>query len=195
MAIESILLAITEQSRAEVAEILDRGKQRAQDIIADAEARAEREIERYVAEVSDKAERQATREVRAAHLQNGRRCSDIRLANYEELKAKTASRLEEIRDCVEYPEIFERLVRNIVFEAGEKPIVLIDPRDEELARKVFEVEDLKALKAELRPTLETLGGVVVCSSDERIYLDNRFESRLARLYDERSGDIWAVLDS
>lgn len=195
MAIESILVAITELSRVEIAEILKSGEEKAKEVRAAASARAEREIERYVREACDQAERKATREVRAAHLRNGKICSDIRLSNYDKLKEMTAARLAEIRDCPEYPSIFDRLVRNVIFGVGDKPIVFIDARDHAVAQDCFKAADLAELGIEIRDELTTLGGLKVCSNDGRILRDNTFESRLSRLYDERAGEIWAVLES
>lgn len=194
MAIEEILVAITNQSHEEIAKILADGESKAQSIIDDAQSYAQRELERYVNEAATKAELKAVRQVRAAHLKNGRACSDIRLKNYEKLKEMTAKRLSELRDCPEYPEIFERLIRDIIFGLGENPIVLIDPRDEALTKEILKSDDLAALNATLRTTLSTLGGIKACSKDERILRDNTFESRLARLYDEHVAKIWAVLE-
>lgn len=195
MAIENILIAIKNQAIIEKQDIIREADEKARQIIQDAEDAANREVERFVAEASAREERNAVRDLHTAQIARGRMISDVRTKNYDRLREMTQCRLEELRDCPEYEEIFNRLVRDVIFGLGDKVCLYVDERDQDLAAKVAKSPDFSELDIQIVPTLTTLGGVIATSQDERIRKDNTFESRITRFYSERAKDIWEVLET
>ncbi len=163
-------------------------------------------------ETLEAARRQAD-EVRAGHMAEAERRIEVerhqRLYRArEEVKAGLARvREEHLRNAVAaareslacrsgqdgYQDVLEGLLREAVDSLGEDGVrVHVDPRDEATMRALL---GRSAGGPPVLPDLETAGGVVADSADERIRVDNTFESRLARaeevyrreLYDLLSG--------
>lgn len=153
--------------------------------------------EACVDETLETARRQAD-EVRAGHMAEATRRIEVERHQWlylarEEVKAGLARvREEHLRSAVAaareelacrrgqdgYPDILKRLLREALDTLGEDGArVHVDPRDEATVRALLQHPPGAP---PVLPDLETAGGVVADSADERIRVDNTFESRLAR---------------
>jgi V/A-type H+/Na+-transporting ATPase subunit E len=166
--------------------------------------------ESCVGETLEAARRQAD-EVRAGHMAEA--ASRIEVERHqrlyrarEEAKAGLARiREEHLRSAVAaareelacrrgqdgYPDVLEGLLREALDTLGEDGArVHVDPRDEATVRALLEHPPggLPVL-----PDLETTGGVVVDSADERIRVDNTLESRLARAEEVYRRELYDLL--
>jgi V/A-type H+-transporting ATPase subunit E len=170
------------------------------DLLTALEADADTETERLRAETDAEARRivaSARSEARAYELQAGktaeeelayeleRRRSEARLAAasllrdaYDScvatLESALRDRLGELRDTDAYPGVLRRLIEEGLAAVPAAGALRVDPRDLRLAQGI--VDELGA-RLELRPELDTLGGVEVAGDDGRT-ARNTLEERL-----------------
>ena len=157
------------------------------------------------------AARQQADEVRAGHMADAARRIEVerhqRLYRArEEVKAGLARvREEHLRSAVVaarealacrrgevgYPDVLEGLLGEALDALGEDGNrVHVDPRDEATVRALLE---RSPGGPPVLPDLETAGGVIVDSDDERVRVDNTFESRLARAEEVYRREIYDLL--
>ena len=96
-----------------------------------------------------------------------------------------------MRDDPNYPAILKKLT----FEAvetlgGEKVRIHIDPRDEQLVKKILAELDLSG---EVIADLTSAGGLVAGTHNESVKISNTFESRLERAKEQKKLEIYAAL--
>lgn len=192
MALNTLLDAIRREASEKVQRI-DRETSEKVDIIhQSAHARAEAEIERFVAEAKAEAEREMQREVNAANLRSTRAQTDVRRKVYDSMFDEVQQRLSQARGSAGYPNVFQTLVCDAIYELGVGIEVHIDPRDQALMDELL-VSHASTV-ANVVADLNTMGGVVAVAASGRITRDNTLEARLERVRNERSRDIWDVLE-
>lgn len=192
MALNTLLDAIRREASEKVQRI-DRETAEKVDVIhQSAHARAEAEIERFVAEAKGEAEREMQREVNAANLRSTRAQTDVRRKVYDSMFDEVQQRLSQVRSSTEYPNVFLTLVCDAIHELGSGVTVHIDPRDQSLmdALLTSHASTVTSVVADL----STMGGVIAVAATGRITRDNTLEARLERVRNERSRDIWDVLE-
>ncbi len=168
-------------------ETIERAARQAVEIISDAEKQAaeirHRQMEERVRQAEVERNRQtylATEEVKTA-------TSHVKEQLLHNAFDAAAEELSGIRSEPGYPALFERLLTEAVHEVrGKEFIFRIDPRDRDLCNRIIQDHQFSGI---IKPDLETAGGLVVCSSDERIMVHNTIESRLDRAKDVYRMDI------
>jgi len=86
------------------------------------------------------------------------------------------NRLGELRDTHRYPAVMRALIEESVAALPNASLLRVDPRDAELARRIVSELDIQL---ELRPELDTLGGVELAADDRRTVrntLEERFRN-------------------
>jgi len=170
------------------------------DLLTALEADAATETERLRAETDAEASRiveSAQREARELEQQAARtdeadiareferRSSEARLAaaavlrdEYEAcvatLQAALRRRLGALRETDGYPAVLRALIEESLAAISSASLLHVDPRDAQLARDIVRELDVRL---ELKPELDTLGGVEVIASDRRT-VRNTLEERL-----------------
>ena len=170
------------------------------DLLTALEADAATETERLRAETAAEASRiveSAQREARELEQQAARtdeadiareferRSSEARLAaaavlrdEYEAcvatLQAALRRRLGALRETDGYPAVLRALIEESLAAISSASLLRVDPRDAQLARDIVRELDVRL---ELKPELDTLGGVEVIASDRRT-VRNTLEERL-----------------
>jgi len=84
------------------------------------------------------------------------------------------NRLRALRETDRYPAVMRALIEESAAALPNSSLLRVDPRDAELARRIVRELDVRL---ELRPELETLGGVEVAADDRRV-VRNTLEERL-----------------
>ena len=168
------------KAAAAVAGIAERAKRQAGEIRKAAVAEAERSI---VAERN-----KALYLVRA---ENKELLIRAREAAFDEAFREAGLRLSTLRANPEYPEIFEKLLREATGTAGEDPVVVhVDPKDADLCKKTL---SSLHLRAGIQTDLQTAGGVVVSQYNGTVVISNTVESRLERAREHNRHMIHAIL--
>ncbi|HEU5362249.1 MAG TPA: V-type ATP synthase subunit E [Gaiellaceae bacterium] len=174
MALKDLLTALEADAAAET-----------ERLHAETEAEAARIVESAQLEASS-LEQQAARadEADLAHVLERRR-SEARLAaaatlrdaheaSVETLQDALRRRLAALRGTEAYPGVFRALLDEGLAAVPSASVLRVDPRDAQLAREI--VRELN-VRLELKPDLDTLGGVEAVASDGRT-VRNTFEERL-----------------
>lgn len=99
-----------------------------------------------------------------------------RVLSPDELEAASARLLELLADASAPARLREELLRYLGRDRAAL-VLHVDPRDEALARELVEK---RGLRAAVVADIETAGGLVATSADERVVVTNTVEARLER---------------
>ncbi|HEV8353563.1 MAG TPA: V-type ATP synthase subunit E [bacterium] len=176
----SELIAILEKEAAAEAErILADARSQAEEIAADARAEADgiRETARRRAEAERKAAQ--TRALSAAQLKASSlvlHAKDAAIAEVFERAHRDLARRAQDRNS--YPRLLRALIKEASAELSGRLIIEVNPSDADAARQA--AREL-GLDAEVKPSAEVSGGVVVSTTDGRFVVQNTLASRLERV--------------
>jgi len=175
MALEDILQAMELEARAEIEKVMAQAEAEAASIAAQAEEEARAINERHHSSALARLQNERWRPIHKARFAATREVAEAREALIEEAFAAAGEELARLRQSPRYPESFRRLVREIVNELGPRLHLLVDVRDEALARRIAAE---MGLEAEISTGLKTAGGLEASTLDGRVTVVNTFESRL-----------------
>jgi len=187
MVYEELVSSMQEAAEQNNRETIERAARQADEIISDAQKQAagirHRQMQERIRQADVERNRQtylATEEVKTA-------ISHVKEQLLHDAFEAAAEDLSGIRSKPGYEALFERLLTEAVHEVrGKEFIFHIDPRDRDLCNRIIQDHQFSGI---IRPDLETAGGLIVCSSDERIMVHNTIESRLERAKDVYRMDI------
>jgi vacuolar-type H+-ATPase subunit E/Vma4 len=192
MTADPFLTAIETAAQDAIAHIDAETDEQVAAILGEAQRTADEETNRFVHESEQEAKRKSQRDINAARAKAQRAEADVCYELYEDFFRQVAGELASYRENAKrYGPVLAGLMADAMrgFEGGT---VSVDPRDEAQAKKV-----LKTLSPtfRLQTDVMTAGGCVVCNSDGTVIRDNTFETRLVRVRDEMTHEIWSVLVS
>jgi V/A-type H+-transporting ATPase subunit E len=180
METDKIRAAILEKAQKEAEEIVANAKAKAKDLMAHAEEQKKKRAEEEKNRIISEAQREAARILAQSSLKARQEILKEQDAVINEIIAKTKENLAEKKTG---KKAFAILIREAVeaFESDEKLRILVAQRDVSTARKVVEeTDDLKKQVAEV-VEYDCLGGVIAESMDGMVSIDNTFEVRLGML--------------
>ncbi len=191
MAYENLLKSVEESAHERELEL----REKAQNTVLELKAEAHKQAESIRSGLLDDAIRSATVErnklVYLTKAESKELLITTREKIYSQAFASAQSRLAQLRKDPEYPEIFKKLAIEAIGSAGlEGCVVHIDKLDEKLCKKVMTALNQSC---EIVPDLQTMGGLVVNSSDGLITFSNTVESRLERGKERLRLEIYSVL--
>ena len=193
MSDDGILLAIKALGQEKQAHIKQEAQTRAAEAIRDAREKQEATSARHVETRREEAEREALRQEHSARIANGRILDEVRIDFLNRVGDKARQRLVSLRHDDAYGELLFGLCKSSLRQLGDCAVLHVDPRDVDLVEQ--RIDDLAKIckDVSVRGDIETVGGVIATSCDERITCDDTFEARLKRENAEGSKDIWEVL--
>jgi vacuolar-type H+-ATPase subunit E/Vma4 len=175
MALAEILAALWAEGDDEIARLTADRDATVARLIESAREEA-KEVEAGAARARDEALSNDAGVVRhRAELHVERRLQEAREALFQEILGLARDRLSRYRNDAGYPATFAALLHECATFLGKIHVVMVDPRDKELAEDVL--ADLGS--AELQPSLECWGGVVA-HDGKGVFVRNTFEDRLER---------------
>lgn len=178
MVYEELVSSMEEAAEQKNREILERAGREADEIINETEKGAEAIRSRYMQDSARQAEVERNRQTYLATEEVKSAISIEKENLLKEAFLSAAENLKELRNTPGYPDLFKRLLVEAQSEVRGKEFVFhIDSRDNDLCREIIAELHLSAV---IKPDLESAGGVVVSSSDERIVVQNTVESRLEK---------------
>ncbi len=190
MPIEHILRAMQAQADVEIEKTTHAADEEAAQHIAEAENEAQTIRVRHRARVEPLLINDS------ASLQNKAKLSVLRATAQarEQLITNAFTQAEtsisQIRASKEYPAIFRALAREALEELSGDLVVSVDPRDAELATRVFKELGTPA-DIETQPI--PLGGLKVMTRDGRVTIVNTLATRLERAHALLRGPIAGIL--
>lgn len=192
MALEDIFRALDEQADKECEDILATARAQAEAIEADAAEQAAGICAACVEHTGTAMQRKATKQVNAARLDGKKQIASVKEGAVGDAFDKAAESLASVRNQPSYPEVFKALISEAAGGLSGEMTVLVDPADEDLARRT--VADL-GLDAEVRAELSTSGGVAVLTGGGRIIRRNTFEDRLDKVRNSIQSEVAEILFS
>lgn len=192
MALEDIFRALEEQAQKEREDILSAAQLQAEAIAADAADQAARMCSDCVATADDALQRRLTRESNAARLEGRKRVAAAKQRAIDEVFENAGSLLRDVRSSSQYPEIFSALATEALEGVEGTPTIVVDPADEELARRTM--SEL-GVSAELGIEEVSSGGLSVVSGEGRIVRRNTLDDRLEKVRPDIQSDVAGILFS
>ena len=175
MGLAEILQSIEAKAAQQVAERESAANKESRSIIAAAQAEAMRIKETDHAMAMVRLRREQERLFGAAQLDRQRQFAAAREHWLGQVLARARQQLTDLRNGAGYARGYEQLVREAMGEIASAVKLEIDPRDEQLMRRIMAA---LGIDGEIIPTLYTSGGLRVSSLDGCITVDNTVEARL-----------------
>lgn len=191
MAIEDILKTLDEQAQEDCDAVLGEAREHAALILDDAQRSAREVHEGFARQVERVARADAARAINAARLEAKMKVSSARGDGVSSVFETAKSQLRNVRGAG-YDDLFARLAAE-AFEGLEGAVVVrVAPDDAERARSAAVVA---GLSADIDPTLDAAGGLVVEAHGGRVIKRNTLEDRLDRASQFMQADVAKVLFS
>jgi vacuolar-type H+-ATPase subunit E/Vma4 len=192
MAIEDILKALDEQAQADCEAVLEEARQHATLIVEEGTREAQQIHDGFSRQAERVATVEASKLVNAARLEAKMNVSSVKGDAVVDVFDSAAAKLGEVRSAGSYDSLFGQLAAE-AFVGLESPVVVrVAPADAALAASAVQAS---GLTADVDPTLETAGGIVVEASNGRIIRRNTLEDRLDRTRQLIPADVAKVLFS
>lgn len=192
MALEDIFRALDEQAEDECAALLEAANVQARSIAADAADEAEAIRNGCLLSAQASGQEDSARRINVVRLDAQKRMGSVKEEMVTKVFDSSREKLADVRRADGYPQLFRALLEEAVADMSEPPEVLVDPADEELARKTL--ADIGA-QGPVRPEISTMGGVVVSYANGRIVRRNTIEDRLEKAIPYIKSDVAEILFS
>lgn len=183
MSLEAILEAIVASGQAQITEIEDQAARQVADILAKARQEAQKQAEAAQQAAIEPAAKERARILHQARLEALRITGETRETLTDAALEQTRGRLAGLRNDACYPQVLKHLLQQALSElSGPEasksltyPRLEADPRDEPLLEDIL---DEIGLDLPVRYNLQSWGGIVAKSEDERVVVINTLEARL-----------------
>jgi vacuolar-type H+-ATPase subunit E/Vma4 len=190
MSIEDILQALDEQCREECQSIFGEAQKEVDDILAKVEV----EVEGIRAAKLEKFHLEAANEKSGMYYSARLKAKNQIIEAKESVLSESLRRAQEdiakLRDKPDYPGIFRGLLEEALARIGGEGVAHVDPRDEQLARRVL---GEKGLDLPVVADLECSGGVMVSDKEDRVHIVNTFDERIKRARERMKLEIADIL--
>ena len=190
MGLSEILQAMEHKAAEQVAERKSAADNESRSIIEAAETEAKRIEETHRAKAKERLRREQARLFGAAQLDRQRQFAAAREHWLGQVLAGAQQQLTELRNSASYARGYEQLAREAISEISSTVKFEIDPRDEQLMRRIMAT---LGIDGEIIPTLDTSGGLRVSSLDGCITVDNTVEARLENAWRDLRQRLAALL--
>jgi V/A-type H+-transporting ATPase subunit E len=177
LALADILDAIRAEAEADISAIREKAEKEAAALLSRAGEQARAEEERLSHVRDEAADRQTDRIVNRARLDADRAFRAEVEELYLQARRVVADELRFLRGTPQYEDILSRFLEECCAALPDATALLVDPADEDLARRIVAGGEQYDLRVE--PTLDSSGGVELTDDHGRAVRDT-FETRLAR---------------
>jgi vacuolar-type H+-ATPase subunit E/Vma4 len=190
MSIEDILQALDEQCREECQSIFGEAQKEVDDILAKVEV----EVEDIRLVKLEKFRAEAANEKSGMYYSARLKAKNLVIEAKESVLSEALRQAQEdigtLRGKPDYPEVFGGLLSEALARIGEEGVMHVDPRDEQLARRVL---GDKGLDLQIITDLECSGGVMVSDKEDRVHIVNTFDERIKRARERMKLEIADIL--
>ncbi len=192
MALEDIFKALQHQAERDIEDVLSEARARAAGVISEAEVQAQHIRENHAAEADAVASARGIQSLNSARLEARRKIAGVRQQAVTDAFDKARLKLDGIRDSSGYAALFERLLDEALEGVEGDFDLLVDARDEDIARKAIEK---RGVSGTVRTDLATAGGVVVSMGGGRVFRRNTLEDRFDKFAGSAQSDVAEILFS
>lgn len=178
MALEDIFRALQQQAERDIEDVLSEARARAAGIVSEAESEAQRIRATHEAEAQRAANAKGVHSMNASRLEARRKLATVRQKAVQQAFDRARSELVNVRSSPRYEALFERLLDEALEGVEGDFELLVDSKDEDLARRALASRSRAAAVA---PDLNTAGGVVVSTGEGKVFRRNTLEDRFEKL--------------
>ena len=201
MKAKTLMEEIKVLTEKEVEEILVDAKKNAEKIVREAEEEADRIKELKIKEKTSEMENLKTMKLAATRLEGRRKILGVKSLYVDQVSEKAEKELKRIaekRGSVYVNSLKTLLMESIENLGSKNLLIFVNERDKETITKIIrEVKrEIGGLNVKLKlasESINTIGGLIVQSADEKQIYNSTFEARLSRLKDKLRGDILNIL--
>ncbi len=191
MPYEDLIQSVESSADERVAEIRERARKEAEDIIQQARSKENGIKAKQMEEAKKVLEVERTKQISAVKEERKMQVTRVKDALFQRALQIAQEKLSTVRVRPIYRENFRVLLREVLEEMkGQEVIIHIDPRDESLCREI-----LKEMKynSQIIPDLNSAGGVIVHTSDGSYRILNTIETRLEKAREQMRKDLFSLL--
>jgi len=193
----NIIEKIGEDTEKEVKAVLEEAEGKVDEIIKEAQSKAKKEEEEILHRGAREAELAKQRIIADAKLKARKQKLDVKEAAIQAAFGEAEKELQKLGSTAKYPPILEKIIKEAVNSIGSEDMEIMASKAD---RKILTQDFLNSLSKEsganiaLSPqTIETYGGVIVKAKNEKIEVDNTFETRMARMRDDLRTKVAKIL--
>lgn len=191
MAIDDLIKAVESSGQERIAEIQERSRAEADEIIRDAQEKDLPIKRRFMDEAIQAVSIQRNKILSEAREKSRMEVIQSKNEVFERVFEEAGQSLAEIRKKPHYREILKRLLLEATGDLGADGIILhIDMRDEDLLKDLMKEMNVSA---RIMTDLSCAGGLNAYSSDERFVIFNTLESRLKKAKELYRPEIFSLL--
>ena len=188
MAYEDLIKSIESAADDKNRDVLFNAEREIEAILREAETESSAIHAQYLEKAKRDLALESNRQKFLAKQEVKRNVSVVRQQLIREAVDKTRQTVAEIRLDSSYPSLYERLMTEVVHAlAGEQIILHIDPKGAGLCKKIVQKS---GFECEIVEDLTTLGGLFGTSADGKIRADNTLESRLMKVQEQSTMEIF-----
>lgn len=198
--LNEICRQILEDGQREVDSILDKARRTADSILEKARQNGQKASEEILKEAEAKAQAIKKRTLSTVALEAKRERLRLREELFKEVMSRIKEKLGKLRELEQYPEVLTRLAFEAIDALRKNEITIFaDSRDIELVKKEVvpsvvgkakekgvEIDSVEVRELD-RPVL---GGLMVGATGGNVIYDNTFESRIYRMENEIRGIVY-----
>ncbi len=191
MAYEDLIKSIESAAEEKKQEVIRNAEREVKAILREAETESSAIHAHYLEKAKRDLILESNRQKFLAKQDVKKGISTVRQKLIDDAFIQAFRQLADIRSDPSYPELFERLTREVISSlSGEDIILHIDPADSVVCKKVV----LKSgIDCDIVPDITTIGGLTGTSADGKILADNTLERRLERIRDTSTLEIMNLI--
>jgi V/A-type H+-transporting ATPase subunit E len=191
MAYEDLLKSVEESATEQERELQRKAAVAIEEIKSRAKKQAEAVRQAHTDEAGKSLVAERNKQLYVTKAENKELLIKIREIAFERAFAGAEARLKDVRADPKYPLIFEKLLREAAGVMGAEAFAVhVDPKDEALCRKTLAALQIHG---DVRPDLQTAGGVVLSLPGDAVVISNTVETRLLRAKEHNRHMVHAIL--
>lgn len=194
LALSRIKEEIEARAQRKAEKKVNEAKEKAKEIIQDAKDEAQQLKKKIINEAENDAAKAKTREISRKKLSVKMDYLETRESIIDEIQVEAKSQLQKFTKSKEYPEFLETLVKSTALSIGGGDLVLhLRTEDKshltkdslaKIGKEVSKETDEDTTITVGNDNLNALGGIKMVRSDNKLFVDNTFETRLDRKSDD-----------
>jgi vacuolar-type H+-ATPase subunit E/Vma4 len=191
MAYEDLLKSVEESATEQERELQRKAAVAIEEIKSRAKKQAEAVRQAHTDEAGKSLVAERNKQLYVTKAENKELLIKIREIAFERAFAGAEARLKDVRADPKYPLIFEKLLREAAGVMGAEAFAVhVDPKDEALCRMTLAALQIHG---DVRPDLQTAGGVVLSLPGDAVVISNTVETRLLRAKEHNRHMVHAIL--
>lgn len=181
MPYQYLINALLKDGKYQCEQIIEKARADAEEIIKNAEGDAALQKQEHLAKIDSDIKKTSIAIINRARIEAGGKIIRAKYEIIEDILKRASERFLEIKNCKDYPFIFEKLFKEVLQDINSEARVLIDKDDVKLFKRFF-----SNISVEMEPVHgnSRIAGVEIISSKGSVKVKNTLNSRLVKIKPE-----------